>query len=96
MTNCKNCGAPLNANGNCDYCGTKYKRISDFDMRNANKIRLVLPDGQEVEMWGYVTDLKVTHGNTMSYCDCNGMLKRMGSKPIAEISFWGEVINEHC
>ena len=22
-TNCKNCGAPLNAHGNCDYCGTK-------------------------------------------------------------------------
>jgi hypothetical protein len=22
LTNCKNCGAPLN--GNCEYCGTKY------------------------------------------------------------------------
>ena len=25
MTNCKNCGAPLLANGKCEYCGTVYK-----------------------------------------------------------------------
>lgn len=23
MTNCKNCGAPLLKNGDCEYCGTK-------------------------------------------------------------------------
>ena len=23
MTNCKNCGAPLMKNGDCEYCGTK-------------------------------------------------------------------------
>lgn len=23
MTNCKNCGAPLLRNGDCEYCGTK-------------------------------------------------------------------------
>ena len=22
MKNCRNCGAPLNKNGNCEYCGT--------------------------------------------------------------------------
>lgn len=24
MTNCKNCGAPLPANGKCEYCGTNF------------------------------------------------------------------------
>lgn len=24
MTNCKNCGAPLPANGKCEYCGSFY------------------------------------------------------------------------
>lgn len=24
ITNCKNCGAPLNAKKYCEYCGTQY------------------------------------------------------------------------
>lgn len=24
MTNCKNCGAPLPANGKCEYCGSFF------------------------------------------------------------------------
>ena len=26
--NCKNCGAPLNREGDCEYCGTKRQNIA--------------------------------------------------------------------
>lgn len=26
VKNCRNCGAPLNEEGNCEYCGTKTPR----------------------------------------------------------------------
>lgn len=25
--NCRNCGAPLNGQGDCEYCGTKSRRV---------------------------------------------------------------------
>lgn len=28
--NCRNCGAPLNKNGDCEYCGT-VKTITDYE-----------------------------------------------------------------
>ena len=31
-TNCRNCGAPLNKNRDCDYCGTKHQLKSSIRM----------------------------------------------------------------
>ena len=43
MTNCKNCGAPLPANGKCEYCGTRHGEDEyliqvDFDRGDAQKL----------------------------------------------------------
>lgn len=29
-TNCRNCGAPLNRNRDCEYCGTKHQMKSEI------------------------------------------------------------------
>ena len=31
-TNCRNCGAPLNRNRDCEYCGTKHQMKSEIVM----------------------------------------------------------------
>lgn len=31
-TNCRNCGAPLNRNRDCEYCGTKHQIKSEIVM----------------------------------------------------------------
>lgn len=35
-TNCRNCGAPLNRNKDCDYCGTKHQLKSGVYMDATN------------------------------------------------------------
>ena len=32
QSNCRNCGAPLNRNKDCDYCGTKHQMKSGIFM----------------------------------------------------------------
>ena len=32
ITNCRNCGAPLNSHKDCEYCGTKYQMKSGVYM----------------------------------------------------------------
>ena len=39
QTNCKNCGAPLDKFGNCEYCGTVKKGKSEIIM-TADSIRI--------------------------------------------------------
>ena len=39
ITNCKNCGAPLDRNKDCPYCGTKKQYVSEFVI-NEHEIRL--------------------------------------------------------
>ena len=44
--NCKNCGAPLDPHGDCEYCGTKrQRRIRSKIEITANEIRLYADDG---------------------------------------------------
>ena len=38
MTNCRNCGAPLNRNRDCEYCGTKHQAKAEIVM-NSDGIR---------------------------------------------------------
>lgn len=38
-TNCRNCGAPLDSNKNCPYCGTKHQVQSGISM-NADGISM--------------------------------------------------------
>ena len=38
-TNCRNCGAPLNRNRDCEYCGTKHQMKSEIVM-NGHEIRM--------------------------------------------------------
>lgn len=38
-TNCRNCGAPLDSNKNCPYCGTKHQVHSGISM-NADGISM--------------------------------------------------------
>jgi hypothetical protein len=43
--NCRNCGAPLNAFGDCDYCGTKRQRRPHSEILiTADYIRLYADD----------------------------------------------------
>lgn len=43
--NCKNCGAPLNKDGDCEYCGTKRQRRPHSSMViTASEIRLYAGD----------------------------------------------------
>lgn len=43
--NCKNCGAPLNAHGDCEYCGTKRQRVLRSSIEiTASSIRLYADD----------------------------------------------------
>ena len=38
-TNCRNCGAPLNKDRDCEYCGTKHQMKSEITMdRNGIKL----------------------------------------------------------
>lgn len=39
-TNCPNCGAPLNADGYCEYCGTKRQHESEIVM-TATELRFI-------------------------------------------------------
>ena len=43
--NCRNCGAPLTRDGDCEYCGTRrqYKMTSGIEM-TANRITLFVDD----------------------------------------------------
>lgn len=44
-SNCKNCGAPLNPNGDCEYCGTKRQiRPRSIIEVTASSIRLFADD----------------------------------------------------
>lgn len=36
QSNCRNCGAPLNRNKDCDYCGTKHQMKSGIFMNATN------------------------------------------------------------
>ena len=39
--NCRNCGAPLNEDGDCEYCGTKSPRTCESSIEiTANSIRI--------------------------------------------------------
>ena len=39
--NCRNCGAPLDENGDCEYCGTKSPRVYESSIEiTGDSIRL--------------------------------------------------------
>ena len=43
--NCKNCGAPLDPHGDCEYCGTKRQRRIRSQMEiTSNYIRIYADD----------------------------------------------------
>ena len=66
MTNCKNCGAPLMKNGDCEYCGTKAisQCRSGMEM-TANAIRVWI-DGPKI---GEVVADRMLRGNNRYYAD---------------------------
>lgn len=40
--NCRNCGAPLDENGDCEYCGTKRQRSYESEIViSADSIRFI-------------------------------------------------------
>lgn len=38
LTNCPNCGAPLNPDGYCEYCGTKIRYANELELQNLDDI----------------------------------------------------------
>lgn len=97
MTNCKNCGAPLNKTGKCEYCGTVFKKPSSIDCSSLgsgipaylpDKIKIVV-NGSEVE--GYVQNVTIEETCVDRGRDINGRIMRPKVKTIARFECVAEL-----
>ncbi len=92
MTNCKNCGAPLNGSGKCEYCGTVFRKprktgsIDCSPLRSGipaylpDKIKIVV-NGSEVE--GYVQNVIIEETCVDPGRTIDGQIMRPRPKTIA-------------
>lgn len=48
--NCRNCGAPLNERGDCEYCGTRRQRQQGSQIE-------ITADGIRLSVWDSPVDL---------------------------------------
>ena len=62
ITNCPNCGAPLNKRGICDYCGTVLKSPTEFNLNEQVELNIVLKQGNATSILpviGYIDSLTI-------------------------------------
>lgn len=62
ITNCPNCGAPLNKHGICDYCGTILKTPKEVNLDEQVELNIVLRQGKNtcvLPVIGYINDLTI-------------------------------------
>lgn len=65
ITNCRNCGAPLNENGYCGYCGTTFKRPNI----------MAIPENQTMDL-----ELRFQKGNEIFILPLRGSISSLGMK----------------
>lgn len=82
MTNCKNCGAPIEGT-KCPYCGTYYYDLTVLDMQHPGIVKINTPHGV-LEGWMYIQNANVSFEPIYSepYRDINGILYR----PLKELT----------
>lgn len=62
MTNCKNCGAPLQG-GTCQYCGTRYdlpKKVTNIHIEETRPGELTLAGAIRLPIWDLALDRMIT------------------------------------
>lgn len=77
LTNCPNCGAPLESDGTCKYCDTKVRFANEIDIqgneswiRNPIEILFRVKQGDETILFpilGYFDTLEVKQDTTSYY-----------------------------
>ena len=71
ITNCPNCGAPLDHTGRCDYCGTNVKIAKTLDVSERQDICLVMRNPKDYKdvtiltLRGRVSDLLIKLTDTV-------------------------------
>lgn len=80
MTNCKNCGAPLDTERKiCSYCGTRYSFPSELDLHGVRDYLLDVGD-EKYAFTGCVEHITVEH-------DCDWEVARAWDGRMKHISF---------
>ena len=66
ITNCPNCGAPLDITGRCKYCGTNVKIVNSLDFNNKQiELNILVRSGNDVVILpvvGRLNDLEIKAG----------------------------------
>ena len=66
ITNCPNCGAPLDIIGRCKYCGTNVKIVNSLNIDNRQiELNILVKDGNDVVILpvvGRINDLQIKMG----------------------------------
>ena len=74
MTNCINCGAPLQGN-QCEYCGTKYNLGAVFaEFQNTDYMGTFKVDGEEIKVYISSMESRAIGGEPRR--DSDGILHR--------------------
>lgn len=64
LTNCPNCGAPLQRDGTCEYCGTKARYANELDINMLGKCGV-----QPIEL-----ELRIDTGDAIILIPMTGMI----------------------
>ena len=91
ITNCPNCGAAIERDGNCKYCGTHVRYANEIDINASN-----FYNTSDVEIM-----LNIKQGDTMTVLPLHGHIEsvnvtRVGylELPEVEFNFRGYIIPE--
>ncbi len=110
ITNCPNCGAPLQEDGYCPYCNTKVRYANELEFNalfDHGGIFNVEPTEMElkfksndgtifiVPFFGKPQNIEVEY-NTTDAVDCSGTtIQKFYSSPTIKFEMVGNIINKH-
>lgn len=97
ITNCPNCGAPLNKRGICDYCGTILKSPTELNLDEQVELNIVLKQGKNtcvLPVIGYIDSLTIEPiQESIDYFMC-GIHKNVYIGTSVDFNFRGRIKEE--
>lgn len=72
LTNCPNCGSPLNEYGNCEYCNTKVRYANLLEITKDKPVELCLNIREDdklisIPLKGMISEISINQNQTYAY-----------------------------
>lgn len=102
LTNCPNCGAPLQRDGTCKYCGTKARFANEIDISVLNnrsrpiELELQIRDENTIlilPMKGVIDTINLEKSDTYCTDHCNHHVATVHGATNVDFTFNGQIID---